>query len=77
MNPSRETTQGASLRLLQRDREEAPDGVRLGLADVAGGRVHALSDAFDDLPPERHVDKDEYDLPRRYHRECQGGSVQL
>jgi putative addiction module CopG family antidote len=55
---SREAVIAHGLRLLQRDREEALEGIRLGLADVAAGRLHSVSDAFDDLRRELHVDKD-------------------
>lgn len=55
---SREAVIAEGLRLLQRDREEAIEGVRLGLADVAAGRVQPLADAFADLRRELHVSKD-------------------
>lgn len=55
---SREAVIAHALRLLQRDREEALEGIRLGLADVAAGRVQALGDAFDDLRRELHVPED-------------------
>jgi putative addiction module CopG family antidote len=55
---SREAVVAEGLRLLQRDREEAIEGIRLGLADVADGRVQALADAFKDLRSELHVSKD-------------------
>jgi len=46
------------LRLLQQDRDEALEGIRLGLADVAAGRAQPLSEAFDDLRQDLHVSKD-------------------
>jgi antitoxin ParD1/3/4 len=55
---SREAVIAEGLRLLQRDREEAIEGIRLGLADVAAGRVQPLADCFDDLRRELHVSKD-------------------
>lgn len=45
----RESVVAHVLRLLQRKREEAIHGIRLGLQDVAGGRVQPLGDAFADL----------------------------
>ena len=47
--PNRETVVAHALRLLRRDREEAVVGIRLGLDDVAAGRVQSLRDAFADL----------------------------
>lgn len=38
-----------ALRLLQRDREEAVQGIRRGLDDADAGRMQPLSEAFDDL----------------------------
>ncbi len=38
-----------ALRLFQRDREEAIDGIKAGLADVAAGRTQPLEAAFADL----------------------------
>jgi putative addiction module CopG family antidote len=55
---SREAVISHALRLLQRDREEALDGVRLGLADIAAGRVQSLRDAFANLRTELGVSKD-------------------
>ncbi len=55
--PNRESVVAHALRLLQRDRDEAVVGIRLGLDDVAAGRVQSLGDAIADL---RH----ELDLPR-------------
>lgn len=55
--PNRESVVAHALRLLQRDRDEAVVGIRLGLDDVAAGRVQPLGDAMADL---RH----ELELPR-------------
>lgn len=55
---SRDAVIEDGLRLLQRDREDAIEGIRLGLADVAAGRVQSLKDAFEDLRQELHVAKD-------------------
>ena len=38
-----------ALRLFQRDREEAIEGIQAGLADVAAGRTQPLDAAFADL----------------------------
>jgi Arc/MetJ-type ribon-helix-helix transcriptional regulator len=38
-----------SLRLLQRDRAEAAQGIQAGLNDVEAGRFQPLKEAFDDL----------------------------
>jgi len=46
------------LRLLQQDRDEALEGIRLGLADVAAGRAQPLGEAFDDLRRDLRVSKD-------------------
>jgi Arc/MetJ-type ribon-helix-helix transcriptional regulator len=54
---NRESVVAHALRLLQRDRDEAVVGIRLGLDDVAAGRVQPLGDAIADL---RH----ELELPR-------------
>jgi Arc/MetJ-type ribon-helix-helix transcriptional regulator len=53
--PNRESVVAHALRLLQREREEAIHGIRLGLEDVAAGRVQSLGDAFADLRREVHV----------------------
>jgi len=37
------------LRLLQRDRAEAAEGVRAGLEDMQAGRFQSLDEAFDEL----------------------------
>ena len=55
--PNRESVVAHALRLLQRDRDEAVVGIRLGLDDVAAGRVQPLGEAMADL---RH----ELELPR-------------
>lgn len=55
---NREAVIAHGLRLLQRDQEEALEGIRLGLADVAAGRVQPLSEAFEDLRRELQVPKD-------------------
>jgi putative addiction module CopG family antidote len=47
--PNREAVVAHALRLLRQDREEAVVGIRLGLDDVAAGRVQPLRDAFADL----------------------------
>ena len=38
-----------ALRLLKAEREESLEGVRLGLADAAAGRVQPIAEAFADL----------------------------
>ena len=38
-----------ALQLLKAEREESLEGVRLGLADAAAGRVEPLADVFADL----------------------------
>ena len=53
--PDRESVVAHALRLLQRKREEAIHGIRLGLQDVAAGRVQPLGDAFADLRREVNV----------------------
>lgn len=53
--PDRESVVAHVLRLLQRKREEAIHGIRLGLQDVAAGRVQPLGDAFADLRREVNV----------------------
>ena len=47
-----------ALRLMQRDREEAIEGIKMGLKDVAAGRVQSLDEAFDDLRGQCGVAKD-------------------
>jgi len=47
--PNRDSVVAHALRLLQREREEAVAGIRVGLDDVAAGRVQSLGDAFADL----------------------------
>jgi putative addiction module CopG family antidote len=39
----------AGLRLLKRERDEATEGVRAGLADFNAGRFQTLADTFADL----------------------------
>lgn len=56
--PNRDSVLAHALRLLRREREEAVIGIRLGLADVAAGRVQPLSDAFADLRRELNVSRD-------------------
>ncbi len=46
------------LRLLQRDRAEAVEGIRAGLRDLEAGRFQPLDEAFDDLRGEFHVRAD-------------------
>lgn len=53
--PNRDSVLAHALRLLRREREEAVTGIRLGLEDVAAGRVQSLSDAFADLRRELNV----------------------
>ncbi len=57
--PNRESVVAHALRLLQRDRDEAVVGIRLGLDDVAAGRVQPLRDAMADLRHELEVPRDE------------------
>jgi len=47
-----------ALRLMQRDREEAVQGIKTGLADVANGRTQPLDKAFADLRQEFGVSED-------------------
>ena len=56
--PNRESVFSHALRLLKREREEAVNGIRLGLEDVAAGRVESLGDAFADLRRELNVRND-------------------
>ena len=56
--PNRESVFSHALRLLKREREEAVNGIRLGLEDVAAGRVQSLGDAFTDLRRELNVRQD-------------------
>ena len=56
--PNRESVVAHALRLLQREREEAVAGIRVGLDDVAAGRVQSLGDAFADLRRELNVPHD-------------------
>jgi len=56
--PERDSVVAHALRLLQRDREEAIDGILSGLKDVADGKTQPLADAFDDLRHELHVPDD-------------------
>ncbi len=46
-----------ALQLLKRDREESLEGIRLGLADAAAGRLEPLADAFADLRREFKLDE--------------------
>ena len=39
----------AALQLLKAEREETAEGIRLGLADAAAGRVQPLAETFSDL----------------------------
>ena len=41
-----------ALGLLKAEREETLEGIRLGLADAAAGRVQSVADAFADLRSE-------------------------
>jgi len=56
--PNRDSVVAHALRLLQREREEAVTGIRVGLEDVAAGRVQSLGDAFADLRRELNVPHD-------------------
>jgi putative addiction module CopG family antidote len=56
--PNRDSVVAHALRLLQREREEAVTGIRVGLEDVAAGRVQSLGDAFADLRRELDVPHD-------------------
>lgn len=56
--PNRDSVLAHALRLLRREREEAVTGIRLGLEDVAAGRVQSLSDAFADLRRKLNVSHD-------------------
>ncbi len=47
-----------ALRLMQRDREEAIHGIKLGLDDVTAGRTQPLGQAFSDLRRELDVPED-------------------
>jgi Arc/MetJ-type ribon-helix-helix transcriptional regulator len=47
-----------ALRLMQRDRDEAIHGIKLGLEDVAAGRAQPLGEAFSDLRNEFGVTED-------------------
>jgi len=47
-----------ALRLMQRDRDEAIHGIKLGLEDVAAGRTQPLDEAFSDLRGELGVTED-------------------
>jgi putative addiction module CopG family antidote len=56
--PNRDSVVARALRLLQREREEAVAEIRVGLEDVAAGRVQSLGDAFADLRRELNVPHD-------------------
>jgi len=47
-----------ALRLMQRDREEAINGIKAGLADVQAGRTQPLDEAFADLRREFGVQEE-------------------
>ncbi len=47
-----------ALRLMQRDRDEAIHGIRLGLEDIAAGRSQPLDEAFSELRNEFGVAED-------------------
>ncbi|MEM7559164.1 MAG: hypothetical protein AAF394_08570 [Planctomycetota bacterium] len=47
--PDRDAVITHALQLLKRDRQEAIDGINLGLADVAAGRVQTLEEAIRDI----------------------------
>ncbi len=44
-----------AVRLLKAERDEAIEGIRLGLADAAAGRMQPLADSFRDLRQEFHL----------------------
>ncbi len=46
-----------AVRLLKAERDEAVDGIRLGLADAAAGRTQPLADAFRDLRQELRLNQ--------------------
>lgn len=46
-----------ALRLLKAEREESLEGIRMGLADAAAGRVQPLAEVFTDLRREFNHDK--------------------
>ena len=46
-----------ALGLLKAEREETVEGIRLGLADAAAGRVQSVADAFADLRSEFGLDQ--------------------
>jgi len=46
------------LRLLQRDRAEAVEGIQAGLRDLEAGRFQPLDEAFGDLRREFHLRAD-------------------
>lgn len=48
-----------ALRLMHRDREEAIQGIRAGLADENAGRVQPFEEAFADLRQEIDLREDE------------------
>lgn len=47
-----------ALRLMQRDREEAVLGIKVGLEDVSSGRVQPLDEAFGDIRKEFGISED-------------------
>ena len=55
---SRSSVIAHALRLMQRDREEAINGIKAGLADEQAGRTQSLDEAFSDLRREFGVRED-------------------
>ena len=45
-----------AVRLLKAERDEAVEGIRLGLSDAAAGRTQSLADAVQDLRQEFRLD---------------------
>ena len=43
-----------AVRMLKAERDDAVEGIRLGLAEAAGGRVQPLADVFQELRQEFH-----------------------
>jgi hypothetical protein len=46
-----------ALRMLKAEREDAVEGILLGLADAAAGRVQPLAEVFDDLRREFNLNE--------------------
>ena len=56
---SREAVIAHALRLLQRDRAEAVQGICAGLDDAAAGRLQPLEEAFNELRGELNIARHE------------------